>query len=95
MADTSNVGGLRGYLEAIQPSLFGISKKEKRRKDFVEISEANLAIVDDLISEMQRLSKKGQTNTKEFKNLADVAQKILDNNAKFQAVVGEVLSDIK
>ncbi len=93
MADVSNTGGLRGYLEAVQPSLFGASKIDKRRKEFYEISEANLAIVDELIVEMRRLSKSGQT--KEFKKLADVTQKILDNNAKFQAVVGEVLSDIR
>lgn len=78
----------------MQPSLFGTSKKEKRRKELVEISEANLAIVDELIAEMRRLSSKGQTNSKEFKKLADIAQKILDNNAKYQAVVGEVLSDV-
>lgn len=93
MADASNASGLRSYLEAVQPSLFGMSKTDKRRKEFYEISEANLAIVDELIAEMRRLLKNGQT--KEYKKLADVTQKILDNNAKFQAVVGEVLSDTK
>lgn len=93
MADASNASGLRSYLEAVQPAFFGASKKAKQRKEFIEISEANLAIVDELIAEMRRLSSKGQT--KEFNKLADITQQILDNNAKFQAVVGEVLSDTK
>lgn len=90
MAGVANSKGLGG---AIRSSLGGMSKKDARREQLLEISNTNIAIVDELIGEMRRLSDKGQT--KEFNKLADITQKILDNNAKFQAVVGEVLSDTK
>lgn len=58
--------------------------------DFVEISRGNIAVAKDLVKESKRLSRAGED--KEAARLLNIANKLLDNNKRFQDMVGEVLT---
>lgn len=66
-------------------------RKQTRREKFADISFTNTQVVRELVSEVRRLNKNG--NTEEAKRLIAIAEKILENNDKFQNMVGEVLSN--
>jgi nucleosome binding factor SPN SPT16 subunit len=82
-------GSLRGLLEKLSIG----SQKDTRRERLIAVSAKNIDIVNQLISEIRRLSDNGQE--KDANKLADITEQLLDNNANLQTVVGEVLSDLK
>ena len=66
-------------------------KKASRPERFADISKSNVDVARDLIKETERLSKRGQQ--KEAERILEIAKKVLNNNKKFQNMVGEILSD--
>jgi uncharacterized protein (UPF0210 family) len=68
-----------------------VSSKTKRREQLANISNTNTEVVTDLVSEAKALNAKKQY--KDAARLLDVAEKILENNKKFQNMVGSFLSN--
>lgn len=61
-----------------------------RRSEFVKISRTNIEVVDELVKEARRLSESDQVE--EASKLIAITKKVLNNNKRFQNMVGEVLS---
>ena len=61
-----------------------------RRSEFVKISRTNIEVVDELVKEARRLSESDQVD--EAGKLIEITKKVLNNNKRFQNMVGEVLS---
>lgn len=68
------------------------TSKLSRRERFAEISLENTAIADSLISEAKKMLKKG--DEKEADRILDIVEKLLENNNKYQGMVGEVLQNV-
>lgn len=66
------------------------TRKPTRREQFAEISNTNTQIVDILL-DRAKLAQKAR-KYKEADNLVDIAQLVLDNNKRFQDMVGGILS---
>lgn len=76
------------------PNVEAVTKKKGNvGMQLVEVSKDNLSTVDELVDEIRTMYDKGQT--REANRLMAIAKKLLYNNAKYQVVVGRVLSDLK
>lgn len=67
------------------------ANKRSRRERFAEIALENTAIADSLINEARKMLKKG--DEKEADRILDIVEKLLENNNKYQGMVGEVLQN--
>jgi hypothetical protein len=69
----------------------GRFKKSDIRREFVDISTANLALVGDVLQRAR--DHKAKKRYKEAEMYLDIANKLLDNNEKFQKMVGKILAN--
>ena len=66
------------------------AKKSQRRLRLTEIALANSAVVESLIQEARRLLNANKED--DANRIMGIAEKLLDNNKKYQNIVGEVLA---
>jgi len=63
----------------------------QRRQTLVEISLVNSEVVDELLKEAKLLLKADRE--KDANKLINIAEKVVNNNRKFQNMVGDILSN--
>ncbi len=81
-----------GLLEQILGARGRISQKDKYRREFVDVMNLNLKLVNSLVLEAKKLKKKGEAA--ESDRLFKIAQEVLNSNGKLQSTVVDVLSKI-
>lgn len=86
---------LSEYLqEILNASTIRADKKysvRNRRQILADISLENSAIVDDLIKEAKSLLKAGKEH--EADKIIRIAEKLVNNNKRYQTMVGNLLSN--
>lgn len=88
MANTGQSTSYSKFIEYARNQTSGRSRRER----FAEIALENTAIADSLINEARKMLKKG--DEKEANRILDVVEKLLENNKKYQSMVGEVLQNM-
>jgi len=72
---------------------FGGSKRQKRARQFYEITGNNIEIARDLMKQAEQMQKKG--NRKDADKLLLTVEKLVHNNDKIINVGGEVVDETK